>query len=96
MRSPVFLLALLFVAGPAGAFGVTTEGVAATSFVSSQLTSLPFEDRLALARDDAASFVASGGELAGARLTEALRLLRDTYPQLDASDFELAQALLVQ
>ena len=48
------------------------------------------------AREDAASFVASNGQRLGVRLQAAIRELRHAHPELDASDLELAQAILVQ
>lgn len=51
-------------AGPALALDTTIAGVAKTTFVASQLTSAPFDNKLvAAARDDAASFVGSGGQI---------------------------------
>ena len=56
------------------------------------------DDKVVLAaRDDAASFVASDGAIRGAQLEAALRHLREHAPQArDASDLELAQAILAQ
>ena len=55
------------------AFDVTTAAVVRTSYVSSQLTSAPFDNKLiAEAREDAAGFVASEGQLVAARLQAAL------------------------
>lgn len=48
------------------------------------------------ARDDALAYVASGGEIRGAQLEQALRLFRDEHPQSSLSDRELAQALASQ
>ncbi|WP_199287003.1 DUF2388 domain-containing protein [Pseudomonas mangrovi] len=50
---------------------------------------------LRLAAEDAAVFVASAGELRGARLEAALRLLRRQPSRQQASDLALAQQLLV-
>ncbi len=98
MRS--FSIALLLFgssAGSAMAFDVTTAAVVRTSYVSSQLTSAPFDNKLiAEARDDAAGFVASEGQLVAARLQAALSRLRQEHPELAASDLELAEAILVQ
>lgn len=91
------LLLVISWAGPALAFDTTTEGLVATGYVTSQVTTAPFDRKLVLAaHDDAAAFVASGGKLRGARLESALAWLRDAHPQLAASDLELAQAILVQ
>jgi len=98
MRS--FCIALLLFgcsAGSAMAFDVTTAAVVRTSYVSSQLTSAPFDNKLiAEAREDAAGFVASEGQLVAARLQAALSRLRQEHPELAASDLELAEAILVQ
>ncbi|OMG64299.1 Holliday junction resolvase [Stutzerimonas balearica] len=98
MRSlylPVALACLL--AGPAQALETTTGALVKTSYVSSRLTSAPFDRKLILAaREDAASFVASNGQRLGVSLQAAIRELRHAHPELDASDLELAQAILVQ
>jgi len=97
MRRFIFVFALCCVCGSAQAFDTTTAGVVASGYVTSQLTSLPFENKLVVeARDEAASFVASGGQVHGVRLEAALRWLRHSRPELTASDLELAQAILVQ
>jgi len=97
MRRFTLFFALCCACGSAQAFDTTTAGIVATSYVTSQLTSLPFENKLvAEARDEAASFVASAGRVHGVRLEAALRWLRQSQPDLTASDLELAQAFLVQ
>ena len=98
MRSySIVLLFLGLTAGAAQAFDVTTAGVVQTSYVSSQLTSAPFDNKLiAEAREDAAGFVASDGQLTAVRLQAAMAHLRQEHPELAASDLELAEAILVQ
>lgn len=97
MRRFTFIFALCCACGSAQAFDTTTAGVVATSYVTSQLTSLPFENKLIVeARDEAASFVASAGQVHGVQLEAALHWLRQSRPDLAASDLELAQAILVQ
>ncbi|WP_137973677.1 DUF2388 domain-containing protein [Pseudomonas sp. F(2018)] len=61
-------------------------------------TYVTFKDdkQLVAARDDASAFVASGGQIRGAHLEAALQRMRSEHPQLQASDAELAQALLMQ
>ena len=50
-----------------------------------------------VARDDAASFVASSGEIRGARLEAALAHIRSHAPELaNIEDLQLAQAILSQ
>jgi uncharacterized protein (TIGR02448 family) len=46
------------------------------------------------ARDDAASFVASAGDIRGARLEAALQHIRHQAPQLQATDLQLAESIL--
>jgi len=49
------------------------------------------------ARDEAAGFVASGGEIRGARLEAALGSLRSAFPEAQqASDLALAEPILAQ
>jgi len=95
------LLAVLFIAfcwtGQALAFDTTTQSIVASGYVTSQVTTAPFDRKVVLAaQDDAAAFVASNGQLRGARLESALSYLRHVQPGLQASDLELAQAILVQ
>lgn len=79
------------------AMDATTQGLVISGYVSSKVTSAPFDRKRVLeARDDAASFIASDGRIRGARLQAALSELRASYPRLSADDRELAQAILVQ
>lgn len=49
------------------------------------------------AREDAASFVASAGEIRGAHLEAAIGTLRSEFPAaLNASDLQLAEAILAR
>ena len=84
-------------AATAHAFDVSTQQVVASGYATSLVTSAPFDNKLvAAARDDAAAFVASDGQLRSAQLESALDYLRRTQPKLHVSDLELAQAILVQ
>lgn len=75
----------------------STQGLVITGYVTSQVTTAPFDRKLIVAaRDDAAAFVATDGEFKGAQLESALLALRQAKPKLSASDLELAQAILVQ
>ncbi|MOA40788.1 hypothetical protein D3C78_1626930 [compost metagenome] len=83
----------------ATSFVVTTDtivgAVAATSDATSDVTSSFKDDKIVLAaRDDAASFVASTGDIRGAQLEAAFKHIRSVQPQLAASDLQLAQAIL--
>ncbi|MEN2506668.1 DUF2388 domain-containing protein [Stutzerimonas stutzeri] len=83
--------------GSAQAFDSLIGGSVASTYVASQVTSAPFDNKLILAsRDDAAVFVASHGTKRGPWLETALRWLHEQHPQIAASDLELAEAILVQ
>ena len=91
------LLACVAYSTSAQAFDVTTQGVVVSGYVTSKVTSAPFDNKLILAaQDDAAAFVATDGQLRGAQLESALRQLRKSQAKLHASDLELAEAILVQ
>jgi len=100
MRSYPYLCIALFFAAcwsvPAQAFDVSTQQVVVSSYATSMVTSAPFDHKLVAARDDAAAFIASDGQLRGVQLEAALDYLRQTQPKLHVSDLELAQAILVQ
>ncbi|WP_137817657.1 DUF2388 domain-containing protein [Pseudomonas sp. 2FG] len=94
--------ALLAVATSASAtsFVVTTDAtvgaLGATSDATSDVSSSFSDDKIVrAARDDAASFVASQGQIRGVQLEAALQHIRQQVPQLRAStDLQLAQAIL--
>lgn len=97
---PILFITLAWTA-QSQAFDTTTQSLVASGFVSSKVTSAPFDRKIVLAaQDDAAAFIASDGQIRGAQLEEALLALREqlrlTQPKLCASDAELAQAILVQ
>ncbi|AIR88980.1 DUF2388 domain-containing protein [Pseudomonas cremoricolorata] len=101
-RKPLFAAALLLsLAGTASAssFIVTTDAVvdgiaASTNATSDASSSLRDNKIVQAARDDAASFVGSQGEIRGAKLESAFSYIRQQAPQLQASDTQLAQAIL--
>lgn len=79
------------------AFDTTTQGVVISGYVTSKVTSAPFDNKIVLrARNDAAAFVATDGRMRGVQLESALDYLRHHRTKLHASDLELAQAILVQ
>ncbi len=93
--------ALLVVAASANAssFYVTTDSLVRTLKATSDLTSdasgsLRDNKIVRAARDDAASFVASEGAIRGVKLESAFESIRQQAPQLQASDAQLAQAIL--
>ncbi|WP_448091486.1 DUF2388 domain-containing protein [Pseudomonas lini] len=93
--------ALLAVAANSHAtsFIVTTDsivgGLKASSDATSDISSSFRDDKIVrAARDDAASFVASEGAIRGVKLESALDHIRQQTPQLNATDAQLAQAIL--
>ncbi len=91
----VMALGLTLQAG-ATSFVVTTDAIVNTVEGTTDFTSSSFKDDKVVreARDDAASFVASQGEIRGAHLEAALRHIRGKLPELQADDMQLAQAIL--
>ncbi|WP_342623828.1 DUF2388 domain-containing protein [Pseudomonas alkylphenolica] len=83
----------------ATSFVVTTDAVvgavAASTDATSDVSSSFRDDKIVrAARDDAASFVASHGEIRGVKLESAFAHIRQQAPSLQASDTQLAQAIL--
>ena len=89
------LVPVMFAAGwspLASAFDLSTQSTVVSAYASA-----PFDRKCVLAaQDDAAAFIATDGRWRGARLESALDRLRRSQPKLNASDLELAQAILVQ
>ena len=76
--------------------GVDAKDVATSAGVSASLYSTFKDDkRIIPARDEASSFVASGGEIRGVYLESVLQRVRQENPGLQASDEEIARAILV-
>jgi uncharacterized protein (TIGR02448 family) len=93
--------ALLLVAANshASSFIVTTDAVVgalkSSSDATSDVTSSFRDDKIVrAARDDAASYVASEGAIRGVKLESAFDHIRRQVPQLNATDAQLAQAIL--
>ena len=100
MQSKYWLAALalgLSLQAGATSFVVTTDGIVNTVDGTSDVTSSSFGDDKVVreAKDDAASFVASQGDIRGARLEAAFATLREQLPEArHASDQQLAEAIL--
>lgn len=92
--------ALLAFAASASAtsFVVTTDAIVGAIGATSDATSSSTKDDkiVKAARDDAASFVASQGDIRGVHLQAALTHIRAQQPQLQASDMQIAEAILAQ
>ena len=104
MRSPLIAatLGLLLLADMAQAHTLVATSnmlIRATQrtldFTSDTTTSIRDSKLVREAQDDAASFVATNGDIRGAHLEAALDMLRTRVPEArDASDQDLAEAIL--
>ncbi len=98
----LILLGSLLVTTPTFASSVVAtldqigDALSATVDGTSDLISSVTDSKLVPARSDAASFVASQGDIRGARLEAALRYLREEGVQPGASDMQLAEAILAR
>ncbi|MBA1205109.1 DUF2388 domain-containing protein [Pseudomonas capeferrum] len=97
MRKYLLIPAVIACLPLGSAMAVGTRDVATSAGVSASLYSTFKDDKMVLpARDDLSSFIASGGAIRGAYLEAVLQQARQNHPGLQASDEELAQALLAQ
>lgn len=78
------------------AFESTTDIVVRTLFASKQVSSSFSNKIVREAKGDAASFVASNGQIRGSHLESAFKQVRTQNPDLQVSDLELAEAILAQ
>ena len=79
----------------AGSFAGSSAGASSAGSSASSDSSSGDDKIVVQAREDAASFVASQGQLRSARLEAALRVLREHDPQArQADDLELARKIL--
>ncbi|OLF54545.1 DUF2388 domain-containing protein [Pseudomonas chlororaphis] len=95
----LLLVASLLLCLPAGSAMARVDAgdVATSAGVSASLYSTFKDDKRVIpARDDASSFVASGGAIRGVYLESVLQKIRRENPGLNASDEELARAILTQ
>lgn len=89
------LLLTLSIPAMASSFGGSSAGTSAGGSSASSGSSSGDDKVVMQARDDAASFVASEGDIRSARLESALRHLRaHDAAAREASDMQLAQAIL--
>ncbi|MGN8343687.1 DUF2388 domain-containing protein [Pseudomonas sp. SMV71] len=80
----------------ATSFVMTTDLTVSLSMSASKGTSSSFkDDKIVLAaKDDAAAFVASNGEIRGARMEAAFARIRDVLKDPNVTDQQLASAIL--
>ncbi|MGQ7816738.1 ribonucleotide reductase [Pseudomonas sp. A46] len=98
MRTRLYTAAFVMIALPAGSALADSDfwRDVISSGATTASTYLTFKDDklIVAARDDASSFVASDGEIRGPYLEAALQRIRNEHPDLQASDAELASAIL--
>ena len=90
-------LLILSAQASATSFVITTDWLSDATGSTSDATSSSTKDDdkiVRAAKDDAASFVASQGHIRGAHLEAAVTLIRGKQPQLQATDMQLAEAIL--
>lgn len=76
---------------------VDAKDVATSAGISASLYSTFKDDKRILpARDDASSFIASGGAIRGVYLESMMQRIRQDNPGLQASDEDIARAILTQ
>ncbi|MCO7609404.1 DUF2388 domain-containing protein [Pseudomonas chlororaphis] len=74
---------------------VTTDAIVGALKATTDATSSLRDNKIVrAARDDAASFVATDGAIRGVKLESAFDHIRQQAPQLQATDTQLAQAIL--
>jgi len=89
-------LLTLATSASASSFVITTDWTVKGVGATSDATSSSFNDDKVIlaAREDAASFVASQGAIRGAHLEAALAHIHQQQPGLQATDAQLAEAIL--
>ena len=94
-RTSSLLLAGLFLAASTQVFAVNLKDVLSSGATTAS-TYLTFKDNKMIipAQDDASSYVASNGEIRGPYLEAAIQKIRADHPDVQASDMELATAIL--
>jgi uncharacterized protein (TIGR02448 family) len=92
--NPLILTVLVAFTAPAFADGLVRDILSSGATTASTYLTFKDDKLIVPARDDASSYVASGGQIRGPYLEAALNQLRAEHPDLQASDMELASAIL--
>lgn len=93
MKTLVFA-ALVLASSGAQAFIITTTPVSLPTYTTDATSGSDKKMVIHQAKDDAAAFIASEGQIQGAYLTRAIEMIRGENPSMTASDAELANAIL--
>jgi uncharacterized protein (TIGR02448 family) len=92
MAVGIVLGAPTYAAGGATVF-IAGATIAGPVFTTADLSGNGFKIVLE-AKDDAAAFVGSNGEIVGARLVQAMQVLREKTSGMTSTDMQLAEAIL--
>ena len=92
--NPLILTVLVAFTAPTFADGLVRDILSSGATTASTYLTFKDDKLIVPARDDASSYVASGGQIRGPYLEAALNQLRAEHPDLQASDMELASAIL--
>ncbi|WP_372876065.1 DUF2388 domain-containing protein [Pseudomonas sp.] len=92
--SPLMLTVLIAFTAPTFADDLVRDILSSGATTASTYLTFKDDKLIVPVRDDASSYVASGGEIRGPYLEAALHRLRAEHPELQASDMELASAIL--
>ncbi|MNL23114.1 hypothetical protein D3C87_1444830 [compost metagenome] len=88
----------IVIGAPTYAAGGATMAVAGATILGPYLTTLDISGEgfkiLVEAQEDAAAFVASNGDTVGARLVQAMQLLREKTKGMTSTDMQLAESIL--
>lgn len=93
MKSLV-LAAIILATSGAQAFFITTTPVSLPTYTTDATSGSDRKMVIHDAKEDAAAFIASEGQIQGAYLTRAIEMIRGENPSMTASDAELANAIL--
>jgi len=97
MRRMLLITSLILCLPIGSAFAVSGKDVATSAGVSASLYSTFKDHKMVIpARDDVSAFVASDGKIRGVYMEAVLHQIRQDNPGLNATDEDLANAILVQ
>lgn len=92
--SPILLAVFFALTAPVFADSLVRDILSSGATTASTYLTFKDDKLIVPVRDDASSYVASGGQIRGPYLEAALNQLRAEHPDLQASDMELARAIL--
>lgn len=97
MRRMLLITSLMLCLPIGPALAVSGKDVATSAGVSASLYSTFKDHKMVIpARDDVSAFVASNGAIRGVYMEAVLQQIRQDNPGLNATDEDLANAILVQ